>query len=195
MTTKFITALLMAAMSLPAWVQSAAQAQGRFPLTERQVAQALSSNGIDTSDEQVTLLAKVVAAEPSPSLEVLSVEQLPGRSLGLHRGSRSLVKIGCHTVATCLPFYSIVNRPEAAPVSGSVSPAAGTPALKQNTAIVMRAGTHATLVMNDARAHVEIAVVSLENGIAGHMIHVASPDRKKVYVAEVVSANLLKRSF
>jgi hypothetical protein len=195
MTTKFITALVIAAMSATGWVHSIAQAQVRFPLTEHQVAQALTSNGIETADRQVTLLAKVVAAEPSPMLEVLSVEQLPSQSPDKQRESRSLIKLGCRSVATCLPFYSIVNRLDSAPVSRSISPASGTPALKQNAAIVMRAGTHATLVMNDARAHVEIAVVSLENGIAGHKIRVASPDRKRVYVAEVVSANLLKRSF
>jgi flagella basal body P-ring formation protein FlgA len=59
----------------------------------------------------------------------------------------------------------------------------------------MRAGAHATLVMDDARSHIQVAVISLENGIAGHRIRVASLDHKQVYVAEVVSANLLKRSF
>ena len=63
MTTKFITALVIAAMSATGWVHSIAQAQVRFPLTEHQVAQALTSNGIETADRQVTLLAKVVAAE------------------------------------------------------------------------------------------------------------------------------------
>ena len=49
--------------------------------------------------------------------------------------------------------------------------------------------------MDDARAHVELSVVSLENGAAGHKIRVATPDHKQVYLAEVVSANRLKRSF
>jgi flagella basal body P-ring formation protein FlgA len=67
--------------------------------------------------------------------------------------------------------------------------------LKSNTAIIMRTGAHATLVMDDARSHIQVTVISLENGIAGHRIHVASPDHKQVYVADVVSANLVRRSF
>ena len=61
--------------------------------------------------------------------------------------------------------------------------------------ITMRAGTHATLVMDDNRSHIQVAVISLENGIAGHRIHVASPDHKQIYVGEVVNANLLRGSF
>jgi flagella basal body P-ring formation protein FlgA len=67
--------------------------------------------------------------------------------------------------------------------------------LKPNVAITMRAGARATLVMDDDRAHIQIAVISLENGIAGHWIRVASPDHKQVYVAEVVNASLLRKSF
>jgi flagella basal body P-ring formation protein FlgA len=67
--------------------------------------------------------------------------------------------------------------------------------LKPNVAITMRAGAHATLVMDDDRAHIQIAVISLENGLAGHRIRVASPDHKQVYVAEVVNASLLRKSF
>jgi len=59
----------------------------------------------------------------------------------------------------------------------------------------MRAGAHATLEMNDARSRIQVAVSSLENGIAGHRIRVASLDYKHIYVAEVVSPNLLKRSY
>jgi flagella basal body P-ring formation protein FlgA len=68
-------------------------------------------------------------------------------------------------------------------------------ALKANTVITMRVGTRAMLVMDDDRSHIQIAVVSLENGITGHKIRVASPDHKQVYIAEVVSGHLLRRSF
>jgi len=197
--TRWIPALLIAAISLPGWAQSHAQARGRFPLTPHQVARTLSENGIQTLDEQVLLLAKVVATEPSPWLEILSVEPLADRSAGNHREFRSLVKLGCRSLRTCLPFYSIVTKPEGTMESEQVArrvfPAAVSATMKPNTAVIMRAGTHATLVMDDARAHVEVAVISLESGVAGHKIRVASPDRKKVYVAEVVSASLLKRSF
>jgi hypothetical protein len=51
------------------------------------------------------------------------------------------------------------------------------------------------LVMDDDRSHIQIAVISLENGMTGHKIRVASPDHKQFYVAEVVNAHLLRRSF
>ena len=197
--TRWIPALMIAAISLPVWAQSHSQARGRFPLTPHQVARTLTENGVLTLDEQVLLLAKVVATEASPEMEILSVEPLAGRFSGDHRESRSLVKLGCHSLSTCLPFYSIVTRPdgatESAAVQRRVSPTAVNATTKPNAGVIMRAGTHATLVMDDARAHVEVAVISLESGIAGHKIRVASPDHKQVYVAEVVSANLLKRSF
>jgi flagella basal body P-ring formation protein FlgA len=59
----------------------------------------------------------------------------------------------------------------------------------------MRAGAHATLMMDDNRSHIQVTVISLENGVVGHRIRVASPDHKQVYVAEVVSSSLLKGSF
>lgn len=199
MTIQWMPALLMVAMGLPGGVQSACHAQGRFPLTAHMVAQTLRGNGIQTADEQVTLLARVVASKPLPVLDILSVEPLGDPSWGKRRDASVLVKLACHEPGACLPFYSIVSRPgatlESMPSARGVSPAAGYSALKSQNRIIMRPGTHAMLVMDDARMHVQVEVISLESGIAGHKIRVESPDHKKIYVAEVVSANLLKRSF
>jgi hypothetical protein len=191
--------MLMMAMGVPGWAQAQSQLQRRFPLTAHLVAQALSGNGIQTMDEQVSLLARVVATEPAPVLDILSVVPLGSRSPGEHGELHSLVKLGCRLPGTCLPFYSSVSKPAApgnsTPVALGASAVDSNATSKPSTAIVIRAGAHATLVMDDARAHVQISVISLENGIAGHTIHVASPDRKQNYVAEVVSANLVRRSF
>jgi hypothetical protein len=198
MKTRWMPALIVA-MGLPGWVHAPCQAQGRFPLTAHLVAQTLSSSGMQTVDEQVSLLANVVAAEPAPLLDILSIEPLGDKSLGKHRESHSLVKMGCRMAGVCLPFYSVVSKSEApgdgAPTVLNVSSEAALTVRRPNSGIVIRAGAHATLVMDDARSHVEVTVVSLENGIAGHKIHVATPDHKQVYLAEVVSSNRLKRSF
>jgi hypothetical protein len=188
-----MSALLLAAVSLPGW------GQNRFALTTSQVAQTLSAGGIETTDEQVSLLAQVVATQPAPMLDVLSVEPLGGRLGVRHPDTRSLVKLACHQPGTCLPFYAIVNWPEGAvvPASGALGASlfAKSAASKTNGSVTMRAGTHATMVMDDSRSHIQVAVVTLESGIAGKKIRVASPDHKQVYVAEVVSANQLKRSY
>jgi hypothetical protein len=199
MTTRLIPVLLMMAMGLFGYVPAQSQAQRRFPITAHQVAQALSGNGIQTMDEQVLMLANVVATEPAPVLDTLSAVPLGDGAQGTHREPHFLVKLGCHLPGACLPFYSIVSKPEGSvdstPVAHAFSVVTGDASLKPNTGVVIRAGARATLVMDDARSHIQITVISLENGIAGHTIHVASPDHKQVYAAEVVSANLVKRSF
>jgi hypothetical protein len=150
-------------------------------------------------DEQVQLLANVVATEASPVLDILSVVPLRSQSPGEQREQHSLVKLGCRLPGTCLPFYSIVSKPGApvdnTPAALGVSTVTSNLALKPNAGIMIHAGAHATLVMDDARSHIQITVISLENGFAGHTIHVASPDYKQRYVAEVLSATLVRRSF
>lgn len=197
MTTRWLSIPLTLAMSMPGWGQ--AGLQDRFALTAGQVARALSDAGMLTASTQVSLLTRVVATESSPALDVLSVEPLGKQLMAEHSPTRSRVKLGCHLPGKCLPFYAIVSSLEppaglaatashaSAGISNSVS--------KTNMNITMRAGTHATLVMDDNRSHIQVAVISLENGIAGHRIHVASPDHKQVYVGEVVNANLLTGSF
>jgi hypothetical protein len=189
--------LFIVATSLCGWGQS--QPKQRFALTVQQIAQTLSEKGIQTSDQQVTMLAKVVATERNPALDVLSVELLDDRSAGQVAEGRFRVKMACHLSGRCLPFYAVVKWPVAeAGHEGNSSTAARLPgnlALKQNDAFTIRSGARATLVMDDERAHIKVAVVSLENGMAGQKIRVASPNHKQVYVAEVVSANLLRRSF
>jgi hypothetical protein len=150
-------------------------------------------------DQQVSLLANVVATEPYPVLDILSIEPPSDRLSGERSATHSYVKLACHLPGTCLPFYAVVSWPEEAvgraTNTSSASPAVKRAMLKPNVAITMRAGTHAILVMDDNRSHIQIVVVTLENGVAGHSIRVASPDHKQVYLAEVVSAHLLRRSF
>jgi hypothetical protein len=197
MKAGWIAAGLMATMSLAGWGQL--HAQKRFVLTTRQVAQSLSSSGIRIEEDQVSLLANVVATDPNPALDILSVAPLDARSAADNPEARSRVKMVCHQPAACLPFYVIVRFPKEAVEHGAgasgASTATGSDLLKPKELITMRAGAHAMMVMDDGRSHIQVAVISLENGIAGHRIRVASPDHKQIYVAEFVGANLLKRSF
>jgi hypothetical protein len=198
MTARWLSISLTLAMSMPGWGQS--QLQDRFALTAGQVALALSAGGIQTTERQVSLLTRVVATESFPALDVLSVEPLSRQLVGEHSPTRSRVRMGCHLPGKCLPFYAIVSSLEppfgvAANASHASAAGVNNSVSKANMDITMRAGTHATLVMDDNRSHIQVAVISLENGIAGHRIHVASPDHKQVYVGEVVNANLLRGSF
>jgi hypothetical protein len=187
----------MAAMSLSGWGRL--YAQRSFVLTTHQVAQALSGSGIRIAEEQVSLLARVVATDPNPALDILSVEPLDVESAAKYPEARSRVKMACHQSGTCLPFYVVVRFAEGSVEHGAgatgSSAAFGSEFVKPNGLITIRAGAHATMKMDDGRSHIQIAVISLENGIAGHKIRVVSSDHKQIYVAEVVGANLLKRSF
>src|ERR1700733_9704052 len=187
MTARWTPFLLMAAMggTLPA----SSQSQDRFSLTAAQVALALSASSMPTAAEQVSLLTRVVATEPQPVLDVLSVEALGNRPIAEHPGVRLRVKLACHIRAKCLPFYAIVNSPP------STAEAVNALSRSAHSEIAMKAGTHATLMMDDQRSHIQVAVVSLENGMVGHRIHVASLDHKQTYVAEVVNDHVLRGSF
>jgi hypothetical protein len=168
-------------------------------LTVQQVAQAISAKGVDVAEKQVSLLANVVAMEPRPVLDVLSVQPLGEIGAAERTESRSIVKLACHQPGVCLPFYAIVTQADISTSGLMDKPAPavrlGIALQKSESAIAMRAGTHAMLVMNDDRSHIQVSVISLENGAIGRKIRVASPDHKQVYVAEVVNAHLLKRSF
>jgi hypothetical protein len=197
MTSRWVPFLLMAAMGVAVQVQS--QSQDRFTLTAYQVALAVSASGMPTAAEHVSLLTRVVATEPEPVLDVLSVETLGKGPLPEQSDVRVRVKLACHIQGKCLPFYAIVSSHPSTAGSANImpkaSPTLGNTVWYAHSEITMRAGTHATLIMDDQRSHIQVAVVSLENGIVGHRIHVASPDHKQTYVGEVVNARLLRGSF
>jgi hypothetical protein len=168
-------------------------------LTGQQVAQAIAAKGVGIEEEQVSLLANVVATEPHPALDVLSVQPLGETGTAQPIESRSIVKLACHQPGVCLPFYAVIMQlgTSSSDPLGRRGAAArmASELLKPESVITMRAGAHAMLVMNDDRSHIQVSVISLENGAVGHKIRVASPDHKQVYLAEVVNAHLLKRSF
>lgn len=196
MRATWLSLLLVAATGMPGWGQS--QLQERFALSTGQVARALSNKGMQTTDQQVSLVTRVVATEPDPALDILSVHPAGRGQLAQHSPARSWVKLACHLPGRCLPFYAIVSgsQPAARPANTSgVSSLTGNALFSPNSEITMRAGTHATLVMDDDRAHIQVAVISLESGMAGHRIRVSTPDHKQFYFGEVVNARLLRGSF
>jgi hypothetical protein len=193
MTARWITFLLMAAMGVA--VQAQSQSQDRFALTTAQVALAVSASGVPTAAEHVSLLTRVVGTEPEPALDVLSVETLGKGPLAGHSDDRFRVKLACHVARECLPFYAIISSTPSTAGPANTLSTTGRAMWNERSEITMKAGTHATLMLDDQRSHIQVAVVSLENGIVGHRIHVASPDRKQTYVGEVVNARLLRGSF
>ncbi len=181
-------ALISALVLLATMASAVAAAQGRAPITQAQIAAAISGAGLQVSAGQVTLLADVFAASPSP---VLVVESMQPWGDG-----RMKVRLSCAAGEQCLPFMVAVrlgplNSPQSASaVSTSGALGSGTEA----KAYVVRTGTAATLLLDGGHVHIRIAVVCLENGAAGQTIRVASKDHRQTYLAKVVDQAVLRAS-
>lgn len=181
------------AVCVPVLGQTHARTQSpqRFPISAQLVAQAISGTGVPVQESQVSLLANVVSSVPDPALEIREAETFAD-----HANGQSRVKLACTQPGVCVPFYVVVSLPSSAASGKPLEQAmtAPPPQLKSSGAVTMRAGTHARLLIDDGRMHIEISVIALESGAVGHRIRVASPDHKQFYEAEVVSANVLKGS-
>jgi hypothetical protein len=162
------------------------------------VVRGLSESGIQITSRQVLLPAKLVATESSPILDIISVEPLKDQYPDYSAGVTAKVRVACHIPVICIPFYAIVTLPadtfDKARFRSNKNGDTETPATKAKPSAI-RFGNRAILLLNDGRAQIEISVVSLENGDVGQLIRVASPDHRHVYVAEVISASVLKGRF
>ena len=171
---------------------SSAQPGERHPITTAMIALTLSTAETAITPEQVKLPAALTAASPSPDLVISSVERMGDRA--------SRVKLSCRVQGQCLPFFATVNWTDTASAEnaiGHLQTAAHGPQASQLSADrpLLRAGAHATLVIDSNRIHIRVPVVCLENGAVGHTVRVAGlDDRKQIYRAEVLSADSLKGS-
>jgi hypothetical protein len=201
MVVKNAVLLLMIVISIPLVGQP--QRQIRYELVTEQVAGAvqrqLLRGGIKISEEEISLPGRVVATEPFPTLEVNSVEAFSSYASANRSIARSKIKLSCRTTSVCLPFYAIVSwtgrRNDVSDEELRALFSSRRESLAPTTEVTMSAGAHATLVMDDECVHIRLKVVSLESGPVGRIIRVASPDHQRIYVAEIVSANLLKGRF
>jgi hypothetical protein len=201
MAARWITGLVLAATSVTGHVQT--YSQHRFTITQKQVAQAiahtLSDKGILIVEDQVSLVAKVVATDSSPALRIASMQQFVDNSSVRHLETRAMVKLDCLEPAACLPFYAVVSWPKGS-VGYEKNALDTATSVRRNISkptkeIVMHVGARAILTMDDNRAQIQISVISLENGEAGRRIRVASFDRKQIYFGEIVGPSLLKGTF
>jgi hypothetical protein len=176
-----LAAMVLAAVALPA-----AAATTRAAISTAQVAAAISSAGINITADQVTLLADVAAATPSPTLMVESMERW-----GDHR---TKVRMSCAN-AECVPFYVAVQWQQAQPATAAFGGRAATTTVLAKPAsgeIVLRAGATATLLLEIDHVHIQIPVVCLESGALGQTIRVASKDRRQTFMAQVGDPTLVR---
>jgi hypothetical protein len=151
---------------------------------------ALSQSNIPVTSGQVRRITSVRATQANPDLEVTSI--IPWQK------ASARVRMRCRQPEVCLPFYVIIawaTPAEMVNVVQSVHPATKEITGRDRTSHeswLVHSGDRATLVMMSQHMRIELPVVCLSNGSAGHSIRVASTDHKQTYVAEVVGEKLLK---
>lgn len=172
---------LCAAMALPA----AAAPPSANAITAEFIADTLSAAGMKVSAQQVTLLADVVASTNKPALRVESMERW-----GDHRMK---VRLACDSNSECLPFLVAVNWNGEDAITATSSRSGAVSQTKAGTdAIVVHAGSPATLLLDGDHVHIQLPVFCLENGAAGQTVRVVSKEQRKTFTAQVLSDSVLK---
>lgn len=172
-------ACLLALGSLGCLGKSAQELSERVPVSREQVAQAMQSAGIETTPDQVQVLTNVTTSSGA----TLRVSKVKESADGI------LAELACGKPRQCLPFYAMVHSDAAAVAKLPVVPSPGT--TPKESPLIAR-GQSVTLVIQHADFRIVLPAICLESGIQGQTIRVASPDRKRIYTAEVVSNKIVR---
>ena len=76
-------------------------AAGQYAISAEQVAASVNRMGVQIAPRQVTILADVVAATPSPVLQVRSLERL--------EADRFMARLECVNPGDCVPFIASIQ--------------------------------------------------------------------------------------
>ncbi len=183
-----------------------AAAQGklsqRYPLSADAISRALHRDGLDVRAEDVHMPMPLSTAVSDPLLEIVGMDRLPDGHLRL--------RLRCQHAGECLPFgvtlmHDVVvpmllvsAQPPAASagVGSSMAPTlpqpVGTPVFGPEAAVVVRAGTRLTLLLEEGHMHIHLPVVALDSATGDGNIRVATPDHKHTYRATVVDATTVR---
>jgi hypothetical protein len=158
----------------------------RSLISSEQVAESLRSAGIETTPDHFHPLSNATAF-PGALLRVVKVKKESAGTL--------LAELACQEPRECLPFYVRIQQPAAAANTVSSLPELrGNPEAakhKVERPLVVR-GQPVTLVFEKTNVRIVLSAICMEGGMPGQTIHVSSPDRKRVYTAEVVSHNMVR---
>ncbi|HVT97755.1 MAG TPA: flagella basal body P-ring formation protein FlgA [Acidobacteriaceae bacterium] len=161
-------------------------ASGRYAISSENVAGAMATMGMQVSPTQLTLLSDPVATTTNPQLRVQSMQRWPGDKI--------VARLECATTQQCLPFFVSVrlgNMATSQIAAASDSPAPE-PAIRSTPAMVVHAGSPATLYIEGDHIHIRVAVRCLQSGAIGQTIRAEGPDRQQTYTAQVAGAGVLK---
>jgi hypothetical protein len=162
----------------------------RTAASAHRVADAMELAGVPVNPDQIEFLSGERNLRDSAQVRVLS---MANRTFG-----DSTVKLRCEDSRECLPFYVLVHgldrvNLDAAHVAAA-APAAVPVAAANAEQNLMRAGDHATLILQSGDSRINMPVICLQGGLRGQTIRVASTDRRQSFEAEIVAAGILKGS-
>jgi hypothetical protein len=180
-TDKFACAVLVLAAVMPAaWSQADA---GRTVIPVQRVADAMAFAGIAVNPNQIEFLSGASWTGENAKVRFVSVTRGTAGTMK--------VKLRCQNNHECLPFYVLVEGIDGVDRNGLGAGAA--PTIKASSLpSVIRAGDHATLIVETPDSRMSFPVICLQSGARGQRIRAASPDRRRTYDAEVIAAGMLK---
>lgn len=171
---RILLSVLWVAAVLPALAGSA-----HYPITQVQIAAAISSGGMQVSPDQISLLSHVVARVAQPALKLKSIQ--PEANNGM------VARIECADPSQCVPFMVALHVS-----NGVLSAAAQEPDPGQSNTLLVHAGATAVLLLDGAHVHICIPVICLGNGTLGQTIRATSPDRHQFYTVQVAGERILR---
>jgi hypothetical protein len=181
---QFACSVLLLAAVMP--VAMSQTDPGRTAIPVQLVADAMASAGMAVNPDQIEFLSGANRTDQSAEVRLVSVSH--------GSAGKAKVKLRCQSNHQCLPFYVLVDgigRADRDSPKAHLEPAMLPTILPK----VIRAGDHATLVLETGDARMSFPVICLQSGVRGQRIRAASPDRRQLYDAEVVAAGMLRGNF
>ncbi len=166
----------------------------QFPISSKEILLAMQNSELPVEGVQVILAAQVNTSTAEPALNLESVVALDGHS--------EQIKLSCRVHAQCRPFYALARLPERQGSLGAQAyaqlfaqgrreHASSLPVAGDPTGI-LRAGSHATLVIDEDRLHIRLPVICMQGGTPGDRIRVTTVNRRQTYEAIVLNGAELK---
>jgi len=156
---------------------------------QARVMSALNTAQIPAQTAQLQFLAPLSLNNPAAQFKVTGIEKW--------QQSSAMLRMRCINSADCVPFFVMLRWPGAQERDAALSAPVLVKARAQTHQagnVLVRAGDQATLILENKQFRIITPVTCLENGVQGQKIRVRSADRKKIRVAEVKEAGLLKGS-
>lgn len=152
----------------------------RTLVSPEQAAAAMRAAGFDTSADKLQMLS-AVTTNPDATLRVVKVVTASS--------GKVLAELACNESSGCLPFYVLAaeSTPAAVAMPREIhnNPTVKVSATRTQPLVVR--GQPVTLIIESTDLRITLPAICLEGGLPGQTIRVASPDRKRIYHAEIVN--------